>query len=123
MVEEEVEAVEEEGRLSMSKDKQSNGKADAYEDRNLAVLGWFKMIQENDLGTVGFYNDDDSEDNWVVLIAEIDGIGQISYHCPRSFAKECSWLDRIGDSVWDGHSREDKNGRIKENIWESYSER
>lgn len=107
----------------MSKDKQSNGKMDAYEDRNLAVLGWFKMIQENDVGTVGFYNDDNSGDKWVVLIAEIDSIGQISYHCPKSFALECEWLDRVGDDIWDGHSRDEKNDRIKSEIWESYGER
>ena len=105
----------------MSEEKQSNGKHDAYEDRNLAVLSWFKMIQEEDLGRVGFYNDDDSSDEWVVLICESQRFGQISYHCPRGFVRECGWINEVSGDIWDGHSRDEKNNRLKGFMWENFT--
>lgn len=111
-------------------ENQSSGEEDAYEDRNLAVLAYLKAVHDwveevtytghshTDLSEIwdnepeyGWKEDDDEDSNWVIVWIE-DGHGQRAWHVPRELVEDLNWLPKK-HVEWDGHTREEKNDRLR----------
>lgn len=123
------EALEELHSLISEDQDQSSGKEEAYEDRNLAVLAYLKSqhelvgeveytaseitdLQWSEAPEIGWKEAPDSSDDWVIVWIE-DQTGQKSWHVPRDLVEDLDWLEQKHVD-WDGHSRKEKNQRIKD---------
>lgn len=116
----------------------SSDKDDAYEDRNLAVLGWLKQIHstnkmiehvEEDLIGQGFLAEvknpegeveigwreaPNFSDDWVyVWISKRDN--QLTWAMPKELVEPLDWLEKK-DLDYDGHSRKEKNDLIRKGV-------
>lgn len=107
---------------SDDEDTQSSGIDEAYEDRNLLALAYIKQAHEKKSlcqratqiefkGDYGWKEAPDEDDSWVIVWA-VTQEGQISYHVPRELIEDLEWLPEK-DIDWDGHTREEKNDRLR----------
>jgi len=84
----------------------------AYEDRNLLAVAFVGLAaEEYDINRVGWY--DHGGEDWAVIYADLFE-GQVSWHVPREVVPE--WLPERPTSVYDGHSRAEKNDVLRELI-------
>lgn len=126
----EINTAEEIEDKSTKGENQSSGENDAYEDRNLAVLAYLKAVHDwveevtytghshIDLSDVwdsepeyGWKEADDEDDDWVIVWIE-DEHGQKAWHIPRELVEDLDWLPKK-HVEWDGHTREEKNDRLR----------
>ncbi|MDX9835285.1 MAG: hypothetical protein RBT36_08755 [Desulfobulbus sp.] len=89
---------------------QSSTLDDAYFDRNQAVMALARLAQQ--LGYKVGLRVDPGEPDWPVLMIELP-TGQVGYHLPKAEVLG-EWPSY--DQEWDGHTLEEKRGRIEELI-------
>lgn len=94
--------------------------SEVYDDRNVLALGFCDVVRRIDehVGDASFRSgwhtptdDDDADaDEWAILWAQTPQ-GQVSWHVPRYLAE----ASRLGYTrlVWDGHTRQQKNARLR----------
>lgn len=82
---------------------------ECYKDRNLLAKTLLKQLYETGF-EVGWYEEDSTEDDWVVIYAELP-TGQISYHIPREDLDD--WIPEK-ENCYDGHSNEEKRERLEQ---------
>jgi hypothetical protein len=89
---------------------QSNSKQEAYIDRNLAVMALAKLAKQQGYN-VGVQQDP-NEPDWPVIMIDLP-TGQVGWHIPK---KELlgDWPDYT--DLWDGHSVQQKQQRVKKFI-------
>ena len=84
---------------------QSGSKAEAYYDRNQAVMAMARLAQMNGM-TVGVKGDDPE---WPIVFIDLP-TGQVSWHIPA--AEMRSPLPEYAGE-WDGHALDEKRSRIE----------
>lgn len=95
---------------------ESQGKEDAYEDRNTLVLSFLRSmklvsdLQDNIDVPMGWKESEKYGRDWVLVWAELPE-GQVSWHMKREKVQKASFLEQ-NQVKWDGHTRIDKNQRL-----------
>lgn len=90
---------------------------DAYYERNLLALAFIECVRremeliDEDGYACGWWDDDATDDEWVVVWVDDPNHGQFGWHVPRELLPD--WLDER-DPEYDGYSSEDKYERLKE---------
>jgi hypothetical protein len=82
---------------------------DVYEDRNTLVEAFAHAAHS--LGFEACYY---VHDEWAVIVVELP-TGQVSWHVRPDPSNIPDWLpERDGEHVFDGHSRDEKNERLRQ---------